>query len=103
MDKTVKQTERDTKDTNMDLFLFLSRFYPYILIASSICLFITLIIYTAYPKLLNHYTRIMRHFTLSMMLAFIILSINQLTPVANYSMNLCRLFGRTMLNAQTLY
>jgi type II secretory pathway component PulF len=54
-----------------------ARFYPYILLTSSVCLLVTWLVYTVYPKLQNHYTRIMRHFTFSMMTAFIILSINQ--------------------------
>ena len=36
----------------------------------------------------------MRHFTISMMFAFIILSINQLTPVGNFSTSLCIFFGK---------
>lgn len=90
---TCKTSLKQRKRVKSLLKLSFSSFYPHILIASSVCLFITLMIYTIFPKLLNHYTRLMRHYTLSMMCAFILLSINQLTYLGSFSPNLCKVSG----------
>ena len=73
--------------------LFICRFYPYVLITSTVFLLITLAIYTIWSQLLNLYTRLMRHFTLAMLLAFVSLSINQLITLGNYSAILCSIMG----------
>ena len=66
-----------------------SRFYPYLLLTSSFFLFLTLLLYTIWPKLLTHYTRIMRHYTLSLFLAFVILAINQFHTLKEFNLGLC--------------
>ena len=45
------------------------RYYRYIVLASTICLFLTIVIYKAVPNLLNPFMRLMVHFTFVMMLA----------------------------------
>jgi hypothetical protein len=62
---------------------------------SSIFLLATLIIYTAYPKLLNNYTRLMRHFTANLMCAFVILSVNQQVIMTNHE-PLCSMSGKDL-------
>ena len=71
-----------------------SRFYPYLLLTSSFFLFLTLIVYTFWSKLLTHYTRIMRHYTLSLFLAFIILAINQFHTLKDFNLGLCIASGK---------
>lgn len=68
-------------------------FYPYVMLLSCLFLLATLVIYMAYPKLLNHYTRVMRHFTFAFFIAFLTLSFNQLVAVGNWSQWLCKAFA----------
>lgn len=68
-------------------------FYPYILISSTVFLAITLVVYTVFNRLQNVYTLLMRHFAGNMMLAFILLAINQLVTFGNISLSLCKLNG----------
>jgi hypothetical protein len=76
-----------------------NRFYPYILMVSCLFLLATLIIYTIWSKfLLNHYTRIVRHFTFSMMVAFIVLVINQMYSFSENYPTLCIFFGIVTTN-----
>ena len=46
-----------------------------------------------YPKLLNHYTRLMRHNVLVTLIAYILLTITQLTSLKEASLNGCVLYG----------
>lgn len=72
------------------------KFYPYLLMVSSIFLVLTIMVYSVVPTLLNQLTRLMRHFSVSMLIGFIILIINQLE--SSYSTThpvLCKLFGFT--------
>ena len=69
------------------------RFYPYILITSAVFLLLTLIVYSFWSRLLNPYTRLMRHFALSMMLAFILLSVNQMVAFGDISSAVCAING----------
>ena len=69
------------------------RFYPYVLLTSTVFLLLTLIVYSYWSRLLNPYTRLMRHFALSMMLAFILLSINQLVAFGDISSIVCAANG----------
>jgi hypothetical protein len=55
----------------------------------TVFLFITLVEYTIYPRSLNPYKRLMRHFTLTMLIAFIF----QLVSFATYSMTVCKIIG----------
>ena len=50
-----------------------NEFYPIIILLGTILLAVTIGIYTLYPKLLNPYTRMMRHFAFVLFLAFSIL------------------------------
>ena len=70
------------------------RFYPYLLLISCFFLFLTIIIYTAWPKLLSQYTRIMRHYTLNLFFAFIILAINQFHTLKDVNLGLCIASGK---------
>ena len=76
------------------MILCFCRVYPYILIVSAIFMLITIVIYTAYPKLLNHYSRLMRQYSFSMMLAFSFLAIIQLKAKDEINVGLCIFFGR---------
>ena len=65
-------------------------FYPYILLVSAFFLLLTVAVYTAYPKLLyNNTQRLRRHFAANMLLAFVILSVNQFTVLREASVPLC--------------
>ncbi len=75
----------------------LFRFYPYVLLLSSLFLCATLIVYTAFPKLLNHYTRVMRHFTFTMMISFVNLAINQLVSLVDSNPIMCKVFGNYII------
>ena len=55
---------------------------------------ITIVIYTAYPKLLNHYTRLMRQYAVAMMLAFLFLAMNQLESWKTKDHGICIFFGK---------
>ena len=59
------------------------RFTPYLLLVASLFLVLTIGIYTAYPKLLNNYTRIMRHFAFALFLAYTCLWPQQMFPASN--------------------
>ena len=75
-------------------FFFLYRFYPYIMLISALFPLITLIIYTVVPNLLTPYSRLMRHFTVSIMMAFICLAIVQLaTNLNRNSPKFCTFLG----------
>ena len=78
-------------------------FYPYVLMASSLFLLLTIIIYTYYSdKLLNFYTRVVRHFTFVLMICFLLLAIQKLwnrrlwdmnTNLARKHPNFCEILG----------
>ena len=74
------------------IYHFISSFTPYVLAAGSVLLIITLGIYTIFPKLLNTYTRIMRHFAMSLLLAFTCLWPQQLFGQPNHPIT-CRITG----------
>nr|XP_040579384.1 G-protein coupled receptor Mth2-like isoform X1 [Lepeophtheirus salmonis] len=70
------------------------RYYPIILIGSAFFLFLTILIYSVYgKKLLNHYTRLMRHFTVGLFVAFTVLSFNQLFAFMSISLLICQIVG----------
>ena len=59
---------------------------------------ITLIIYTVVPNLLTPYSRLLRHFTVSIMLAFICLAIGQLATNLNEdSPEFCTFLGNVVI------
>jgi len=68
--------------------------YPYILLVNCLFLLITLMVYTLYPKLLNHYTRLMRHFVVAMLGAYLLLSTNQQVRLADLSQPFCIASGK---------
>ena len=80
------------------------KFYPYILICSSFFLLLTIVIYTRYSKkLLNFYTRVVRHFTFVLMMCFLMLATTKLwesslddenTSLAKEYPKLCETFGK---------
>ena len=70
---------------------------PYFLIASSIFLLITVAIYTWMHKLLNYYSRIMRHFAVSLFAAFIVLAIVKLTNKHDVGWGPCKALGMTAI------
>ena len=71
----------------------LSRYYPIFLITSSLLLAATFSFYTLRYKLLDHLTRIMRHFAGNMLLAFLVLSINMVFEVKESSEAGCYIIG----------
>ena len=75
----------------MSIYLFLS-FTPYVLAGGTVLLAITLGIYTKYPKLLNTYTRIMRHFALTLFLAFTCLWTQQIFDLQSHPLA-CKFIG----------
>ena len=60
-------------------FFITHSWYPYVMLVTSVFLLVTIAIYTYFQKLLNFYTRIMRHFAFSLFVAFVILSLNQMS------------------------
>ena len=77
------------------LYIFNSRnFFPYILILSCIFLLATFIIYTVVPNLLNKYTRLRRHYVITIMIAFIIIAINNFVGTQEIHPIFCKLFGK---------
>ena len=54
------------------------RIYPYIMLTSCFFLLSTVLIYSVVDKLLNPYTCLMRHYAISLMMAFILLAASQL-------------------------
>ena len=83
-------------------------FYPYVLITSSFFLLLTIIIYTYYSdKLLNFYTRVVRHFTFVLMICFLLLAITKLWNRKLWDMNtnlaekfpvLCEILGKVIFS-----
>ena len=75
----------------------ITRWYPYVLITSSLFLLLTVGIYSYYDKLLNYITRIMRHFAISLFISFILLSLNLMhfavEPVDDIGRTLCKISG----------
>ena len=78
---------RSTLNHYLNLLICLShfflcfRYYPYIMITSSIFLLLTALIYSYIPKLLDPYTKLMRHYTVNLMMALLLLAIAQLRQV----------------------
>ena len=65
---------------------------------------ITLIIYTVFPNLLTPYSRLMRHFTVSIMLAFICMAIVQLATNLNEdSPKSCTFLGNMEISEYLLF
>ena len=83
------------------------KFYPYILLCSSIFLLLTIIVYTRYSKkLLNFYTRVVRHFAFVLMMCFLMLATQKLwnsgletqrTSLAKEYPKLCETFGKIII------
>ena len=85
------------------------KFYPYILLCSSLFLLLTIIIYTRYSKkLLNFYTRVVRHFAFVLMMCFLMLATQKLwnsslddqskpTSLAKEYPKLCETFGKIII------
>lgn len=73
--------------------IFLSRYYPIFLITSSLLLAATFSFYTLRYKLLDHLTRIMRHFAGNMLVGFLVLSINIVFEVKESSKAGCYIIG----------
>ena len=71
-----------------------SSWYPYILISSSLFLCLTIGIYTYFDKLLNFYTRIMRHFAIALLAAFIVLAIAQFLNMDTMGYAFCKASGK---------
>ena len=86
--------------TEIFTFILNFRYYPFIMMTSSFFLFLTVLIYTAVPTLLNPYTRIVRHYSVNLMLAFIILAATYLKEDAllNHYRGTCSMIGEDMLN-----
>ena len=87
--ETLLQPQICIPDPSMTKFSF----YPYILITSAVFLLLTYAVYTIWDKLLNPYTRLMRHFVLNLAAAFIIFGVNQFTLLSDVSMFLCKFSG----------
>ena len=87
---------------NHSVFIF-DRFYPVVLCISCIFLLATIFVYTKYDELLNHYTRIMRHFAISMFFAFFVLIINQTTDFVEESQAICKVIGKKKFEIKDTY
>ena len=68
--ETLYRIDNDKTLQNTISYLFIFRFTPYVLAVGTVFLAMTLGIYTKYPKLLNTYTRIMRHYAMTLFFAF---------------------------------
>ena len=79
-------------------FLLKNRFYPAIMFVSFILLAATFGIYTkrSNKELLDHLTRIMRHYVFTMGIAFLVLSINQVFNLKETSSALCIITGNQL-------
>ena len=97
--KVLFSSLKKTCNCNNNLLFFcnhnlFSRFYPYIMLLSCLFLLITLIIYSAIPKLLNHYTRLMRHYVVTIMVAFVVLAIQNLVGnLTETEPGACKFYG----------
>ena len=80
-----------------------NRYYPIFLIISSILLATTFSFYTFRRNLLDHLTRIMRHFAGNMLVAFLVLSINQVFEVKKSSEAGCYLIGTFIKTSDIQY
>ena len=74
------------------------RFYPYLLLSSVGCLTTTVLVYLLFPPLMNHYSKIMLNFSLSLLLAFLVLTAIQRPDMfglstTEYNTVSCRLLG----------
>ena len=67
-----------TRFTNTYTYLICFRFYPYIMLTSCIFLVVTVIVYSVVPKLLNSYSKLMLHYSTSLMLGLLCMAIIQL-------------------------
>ena len=54
------------------------RFYPYIMLTSCFFLVVTMIVYSFVPKLLNSYSKLMLHYSTSLMLGLLCMAVIQL-------------------------
>ena len=84
-------------------FFIICSWYPYVMLVTSVFLLTTIGIYTYFQKLLNFYTRIMRHFSFSLFVAFVILSLNQMSfwgemveALDDAGSILCKASGKTL-------
>ena len=80
----------------------LFRYYPIFLITSSLLLAFTFSFYTYKKKLLDHLTRIMRHFAGNMLIAFLVLSINQVFELKESSEVGCYVIGKFVEKLQLI-
>ena len=70
------------------------RFYPFVKIVSCLFLVTTLFIYSVVPGLLNHYTRLMRHYVVSFTVAFMTMAITNLSGDLTESLpEVCKCLG----------
>ena len=84
------------RNYHQHIFTFKHRYYPIVLITSSIFLSVTFCIYTAKKQLLDHLTRIMRHYAFNMLVAFLVLSINQAFDIKESSEVGCVIIGNLL-------
>ena len=76
------------------IFLYLSVYQAFYII-SSILLAVTICVYTHYRKLLNDYTRLMRQYSLQLIMAFMLMSVNKSMHFgAEIGMMACQLSGK---------
>ena len=94
---TVKSAEVCKKKVTRDKF----QFYPYILIFSCVCLVLTLLVYTFVPRLLNFYNKLVRQYTLSLLIACLVLAITQLSTNLSETKWLCHLCGNKLFQLQS--
>ena len=66
----------------------------YILILFRAFLLLTVAVYTNFGQLLNHYSRIMRHFALNLFIAFVVLACSNLMVKRIVETGLCKFIGR---------
>ena len=69
-------------------------FYPVVLGISCFFMIITLVIYSRDKAIRNNYTWIVSHFVLNMLLAFIILIVNQSADIKTLNEGLCTAIGK---------
>ena len=73
------------------------RFYPYIMLTSCFFLMVTMIVYSIVPKLLNSYSKLMIHYSTSLMLGLLCMALNHLVKDKLERPKLCSFLGKVTL------
>ena len=72
------------------------RAYAALLIVSCLLLILTIVIYSYYKKLLNDYTRLMRHYATQLCIAMMLLAVSKMWTHDAFSVEVSRLIGKDL-------